>query len=125
MAALTKDVTPGSPFGLLAELYTITETDKKLYVCAELVVGVELQKRVLTKEPLAEEPARSLLHGLARLLLAYQSKGLFYTDLRCEKVIITEEKENIIQVKVVDNGNSLCGKDRISFEEYKPFYPKV
>lgn len=122
---LIKEAGPESAFGLLAELHSITETDKKLYVCAELVQGIELQKRVLTRQPLNEDQAKSILGDLASLLLAYHSKGLFYIDVRCEKIIITEEQGNKLRIKVVDNGNSLCGKERIPFEEYKLFYPKV
>lgn len=122
---LTKDAPEGSPFRLVAELHSITETDKKLYVCAELISGIELQKQVLTKKSFDERHAKQVLTQLSELLLAYHTKGLFYIDVRCEKVIITDINDEKVQFKVVDNGNSLFGKDRIPYEEFKPFYPKV
>lgn len=123
--ALTKEAEAGSPLKLIAGLHDLTETDKKLYVCAELITGIELQKQVLTKKPLDEGQARQLLSLLCSILIAYHSKGLFYIDLRCEKVIITDINDEKLQIKIVDNGNSLCGKEVIPYEEFQHFYPKV
>lgn len=124
LAAL-KDGGPQSGFGLLAELYGLVETDKKLYVSSELIVGVELQKRVLTKQPLSEGQVRQLLGSLVGLLHAYGARGLLYSDLRPEKLIITVDTAEEFLFKIVDNGNSLCAKDRVPFDAYKLFYPKV
>lgn len=122
---ITNNIEPHSPFKLLAQLHGLVETEKKLYVSSELIVGIELQKRIIMKAPLSESQTKKLVKDLANLLTAYQDKDLLYSDLRPEKVIITEDSAEELKVKIVDNGNSLCSKGCIPFDTFRLFYPKV
>jgi hypothetical protein len=124
LAAL-KDSGLKSAFGLLAELYGNVETDKKLFVSSELIVGFEMQKRVLIKQPFSEGLVQQLLGSLVGLLQAFGARGLLYSDLRPERMIITVGTDEEFLFKIVDNSNSLCAKDSVPFDKYKLFYPKV
>lgn len=104
------------------EIYGIVDTDKKVYVCSELVKGIELQKYVLTKGILGERQAVHFASHTAKVMLSYWEKGLAYIDLRCEKIIITGDAgakdkgvdgEGFVCYKMIDNGNSIACDDHI------------
>jgi serine/threonine protein kinase len=114
------------PFNIVAKIYDVVDTDKKIYISAEILEGVELQKRVITQGPLKEAQALNIVKTLASLLRVYQSKGMIYSDLRGEKLILGAEHPDKIDFKVVDNGNSLLTPEgRIGPELFKKIYPKV